>query len=698
VQIVASTPVGASGLAAIAAGGAAPVAGGVSGTILSDTTFQTAAGALSDSVTINAGETWTSNEAFVVTAPTQFELRTLVNNGIILSQALPQFALEVGGVMVDIQGSIINNNLIRTEVSGNRYGYGVFVRQEGHLTNNGQIQVLSDYIGIGVAVLIGGQFENHGTINVVATEIASGVRAQASYGFVNAGTIMVEGVVAEGAFLNHASGTLANTGQITAITTSAIAQDFRSQGVILFNPAGTVTFDNSGTISAVTAIRATSEQYTTAIRILNSGTINGAITLDFSNDTVVNTGVITGTIRMGAGNDVFDNRGGAQTGGVFGGTGDDSYLIENQATLLYENTNEGTDSVESSVSYYLYANVENLTLTGAAGNFGVGNELANLITGNAGENLLIAGAGNDEVHGGAARDAIFGEDGADSLFGDGGIDYIVAGAGDDIIDGGADADEIYGQGGNDTIYGGTSFDTDILVGGDGNDTIYGNSGQGDFDFLYGNAGNDIFYVDTPADLVFEQAGEGADTVYADINGAGYYLYDNIENLILLGNTPFGVGNGLDNSLTGNAISNYLLGGAGNDRLNGMGGNDVLFGEGGNDTFVFQAGTGGDVIGDFAAGQDRIDLSAFGLSFAQVQAGFSQVGGNGAINLGNGDFIVLHTVTMSALTAADFILGAAAQAAPKDSPPVMEPAQSWSHDMPWDSHGLSGWMPHGDAFV
>ena len=280
------------------------------------------------------------------------------------------------------------------------------------------------------------------------------------------------------------------------------------------------------------------------------------------------------------------------------------------------------------------------------------------------------------MHGGAARDAIFGQDGADNLFGDGGIDYIVAGAGNDTIDGGADADEIYGQEGDDTITGGASFDTDIIVGGDGSDTIYGNSGAGDFDYLYGNLGNDTFYVDTSADLVFEQVGEGTDTVYAGINGGGFYLYDNIENLILTGNTPFGVGNGLDNSLTGNAIGNYLLGGLGNDILHGMGGNDVLFGEGGNDTFVFTAGTGGDVIGDFTRGQDRIDISAFGLTFAQAQANFIQNGNVGAINLGNGDLIVLHNVTMSQLTAADFIFAAVAEPASKAGPPVMELPDGW----------------------
>jgi serralysin len=83
---------------------------------------------------------------------------------------------------------------------------------------------------------------------------------------------------------------------------------------------------------------------------------------------------------------------------------------------------------------------------------------------------------------------------------------------------------------------------------------------------------------------------------------------------------------------------------------------VLFGEAGNDTFVFQTGTGGDVIGDFVAGQDKIDVGAFGLTFDLLEANFIQNGNVGAINLGNGDFIVLHNVTMSQLAATDFIFG------------------------------------------
>jgi Ca2+-binding RTX toxin-like protein len=364
----------------------------------------------------------------------------------------------------------------------------------------------------------------------------------------------------------------------------------------------------------------------------------------------------------GAGNDTLD--GGTGADNLYGGTGNDSFTVDSASDIVFESNGEGTDTVTSSANYYLYGNIETLTLAaGAGGIFGVGNELANTITGNEGANTLLAGAGDDIVHGGAGVDIIYGQDGVDQLFGDADNDVIVGGIGNDVIDGGLGGDSLYGEDGNDTITGGTDFVFDQLVGGGGDDVLHGDSGQGDFDYLIGNAGNDSFYVDTYADLVFENAGEGIDTVYANIMGNGYYLYENIENLVLVGTTPYGVGNEIANSLTGNASANYLLGGGGNDTLNGKAGNDVLFGEAGADTFVFEHGMGGDTIGDFAAGTDRINLAAFGFtSFAQVQAAMSETGGSTAIILGSGDFIVLQGVANSALHAGDFILSGSASAA------------------------------------
>lgn len=161
---------------------------------------------------------------------------------------------------------------------------------------------------------------------------------------------------------------------------------------------------------------------------------------------------------------------------------------------------------------------------------------------------------------------------------------------DDNLEGTAAADSISGLGGNDVIYalggddvvnGGAGLD--VLVGGAGNDQLFGNSGAGEVDRLYGGAGFDSYRVDNIGDLIFENAGEGDDTVTVEIPDGGYYLFANIENLILADATRFGVGNGLDNILTSLETGQTLLGGGGSDIIYGNGGNDILFGEEGNDT-------------------------------------------------------------------------------------------------------------------
>ncbi|MBX9924795.1 MAG: hypothetical protein K2Y05_00415 [Hyphomicrobiaceae bacterium] len=345
---------------------------------------------------------------------------------------------------------------------------------------------------------------------------------------------------------------------------------------------------------------------------------------------------------------VFDGGGGVDR--FIGGNGNDSYTVDAQSDLVFETLGEGTDAIVSSASFYLYANVENLTLTGTA-SFGVGNNLANALVGNAEQNLLIGGDGNDTIDGGAARDTIYGAEGSDTLYGQAGIDYIVAGNGNDTIYGGNDADEVHGQDGNDLIYGGDDFSTDILVGGAGNDTIDGGAA---WDQMYGGTGDDTYYVSQQVDWVFEGVGEGTDNVIVD-SPNGHYLYANIENMTLVGNTSFGVGNDLHNGITGNAIANVLLGGLGNDQINGKAGNDVLWGEAGSDTYVFERGTGVDAIGGFVAGADKIELSGLGYSsYAQIQPLIFQSGTNTGINLGLGDVVVLVNISAATLSSTDFL--------------------------------------------
>jgi serralysin len=334
---------------------------------------------------------------------------------------------------------------------------------------------------------------------------------------------------------------------------------------------------------------------------------------------------------------------------------DASGFSTNQTIRLLDGNFSSIGHMTNNVAIAYNAIIEN-GIGGSGNDIIIGNLVSNRLEGRAGADQIDGLDGNDSISGGDGNDIIYGGQGNDVIDGDAGIDYIAAGSGADTINGGADPDEIYGEDGDDTINGGLTFSTDILVGGAGNDVIYGNSGLGDYDRLFGNAGNDTFYIDTPDDLVFEQPGEGYDIVYANINGGGFYMYDNIEDTILLGNTPFVQGNALANRLTGSATANTLLGGAGNDTLNGMAGNDVLWGEAGADTFVFSLGAGTDTIGDFQRGVDRIDLRAFGFtSFAAVQSFFNQVGTNGAIEFGSGEVVILNGIQMNQLTAADFII-------------------------------------------
>jgi Ca2+-binding RTX toxin-like protein len=243
----------------------------------------------------------------------------------------------------------------------------------------------------------------------------------------------------------------------------------------------------------------------------------------------------------GDGNDRLD--GGAGADYLAGGTGNDTYILDDAGDTVDEFADEGTDTVQTSLSFVLGANVENLTLTGAGLLSGVGNELNNVLTANAAGSVLYGLAGNDTLKGGAARDVLYGGDGNDRL------------------DGGA-----FG---------------DTLVGG---------------------IGNDVYVVDSVADEVIELADEGTDTVQTALT---YTLGANLENLTLTGVASLhGNGNELANVITANGAGSQLAGLAGNDTLRGGAAADLLIGGAGNDRL--EGGLGGDTY-DFGRGdgQDTI---------------------------------------------------------------------------------------------
>ena len=77
---------------------------------------------------------------------------------------------------------------------------------------------------------------------------------------------------------------------------------------------------------------------------------------------------LTGTANINGTGNALDNviTGNSGNNVLAGGAGNDTYIVQNAGDVVTEAANNGTDTVQSSVSYTLGANVENLTLTGNA--------------------------------------------------------------------------------------------------------------------------------------------------------------------------------------------------------------------------------------------------------------------------------------------------------------------------------------------
>ncbi|MGJ5631155.1 beta strand repeat-containing protein [Nostoc sp. CALU 1950] len=161
------------------------------------------------------------------------------------------------------------------------------------------------------------------------------------------------------------------------------------------------------------------------------------------------------TLLGGADDDILD--GGAGIDSLVGGAGNDIYSVDSLSDIIVEGLNAGTDLVNSSVSWVLGDNLENLTLTGTKVINATGNSLDNILTGNSGANILSGG------------------DGKDRLFGGSGNDILDGGAGDDELTGGIGRDTLTGGTGRDSLYltdtrtGGYDTITDFTV---GDDTIF----------------------------------------------------------------------------------------------------------------------------------------------------------------------------------------------------------------------------------
>jgi Ca2+-binding RTX toxin-like protein len=332
------------------------------------------------------------------------------------------------------------------------------------------------------------------------------------------------------------------------------------------------------------------------LTLLGTGAING--TGNSKNNTITGN-TAANILSGGAGND-----------NLKGGTGNDTYLVDSTGDVVTETSTLATeiDTVRSSVSYTLGANLERLTLLGTGAINGTGNAQANSITGNIGNNILTGLDGNDTLIGGNGNDNLLGGNGNDSLNGEAGADTLNGGAG-----------------------------ADTLTGGTGNDT-----------YIVDNLGDKVQETSTLATEI--------DTVQSSVT---YTLGANLEKLTLLGSANIninGTGNGKNNTITGNTAANILNGGAGVDILTGNGGSDRLIGGQGNDVlnlgidtvadaFRYASGDGTDVINQFAKGVDKLGFTGITAIDVVVSSSNTQlrVGDNVAGNVGFGTGTLLATI-------------------------------------------------------
>ncbi|MDZ3836560.1 MAG: calcium-binding protein [Rhodospirillales bacterium] len=262
-----------------------------------------------------------------------------------------------------------------------------------------------------------------------------------------------------------------------------------------------------------------------------------------------------GNDKLHATTDVWEpdgsRSGGGNTDNLYGGAGDDTYVVWEAKDTVSEDPNGGIDNVVAyEMDYTLPADVEHLQMTGGYypdGLFhGTGNDLANVMTvdeipayvgdlsyvfdgkgGNdtisgfaeGGDDTILGGAGNDTLRGRAAGDSDGYYSDADTIHGGSGNDRIYGGSGksdswdsDDTLYGEDGNDRIWGSFGNDTAYGGKG--SDQLRGQAGNDALAGGEGA---DKLYGGGGRDTFDYDYLADSL---PGAALRDVISDFTGVG----------------------------------------------------------------------------------------------------------------------------------------------------------------------------------
>ncbi len=326
-----------------------------------------------------------------------------------------------------------------------------------------------------------------------------------------------------------------------------------------------------------------------------------------------------------AGDNILSGRGGADTLGggagadtLIGGEGEDAFLVTRGDDVVFDLGAGGADAVRVSAGASMRASVVNdWTATAATRNAGTASidaqgHAVNLAAARGGVGWSISNEGHDEavwLTGSLRADTLRGGHGEDTLTGGLGADRFV-------IDSGRDTVTDLGRGGPDVVQVALGAEMFAIIGASWTATAASSNEGGAA--IYANG----FHVDLSA-----TTGSVGWTV----------LNQSVATAVRL------TGSGQDDRLTGGDGGDILLGGDGDDLLLGLEGRDRLSGGAGADVFLYRAAAeGGDVIMDFAAGEDRIMLMADGFG-GGLAAGMDPAAGHrfvagGAATQGFGQFL------------------------------------------------------------
>ncbi|MFC7499518.1 calcium-binding protein [Enterovirga sp. GCM10030262] len=278
------------------------------------------------------------------------------------------------------------------------------------------------------------------------------------------------------------------------------------------------------------------------------------------------------------------------------------------------------DETGESDAYYINGGMGNDDITGGRG--------VDFLVGGGGDDRLVGADGGDNFIGGGGDDTIFGQTGADTVninASTDGSDRTHLGSDYDVVNvSAAAAGQIRLTFTSAEVGNGDALDSDGMANQDGDLAVRMQS-EGALDILAGDISRfddeGVTFVSTTTGVTFDvrdlvsgtERGDDFSVVTLGSNGNDRFNQIRAEDNYYLNG---GAGNDV---MIGGSGDDFLVGGAGNDRLTGKLGEDMYIGGGGEDIFVFNGAASDDIVLDFTSGTDRIDLSAYGIGFDDVEA-------------------------------------------------------------------------------